>query len=46
MNGDLVVDSQPGKGACFILTLPRGTIEDAPVAMQSGEMPAVAHHRT
>jgi PAS domain S-box-containing protein len=46
MNGDLVVDSQPGKGACFILTLPRGTIEDAPVAVQSGEMPAVAHDRT
>lgn len=45
MNGDLVVDSRPGKGACFILTLPRGTIDEAAVAVHTDEMPGVGHDR-
>jgi signal transduction histidine kinase len=41
MKGELTLESRPTRGARFVLTLPRGTIDDSLDLMTSGEAPAL-----
>lgn len=44
MNGELSVESKPGEGACFVVTLPRGSADQVVASFYTDEMPAGAQH--